>query len=167
MRLELDCSPPPTNKNTSVPIIIITIIIPREPVTFLPFFYSLLLFPSEFTIKTKSKPRFFFRFFFFSPPKESALRDVSPSSEYCYICFFSLSFGYLSKTWCVQNSIFLRISFSQVSVTSLIPTRGMDDFVIITAFQPSPRDTLQCEVFLLCREYSCFSRRKHTLGTAE
>ena len=81
--------------------------------------------------------------------------------------FFPLSFGYLSKTWCVQNSIFLRISFSQVSVTSLIPTRGMDDFVIITAFQPSPRDTLQCEVFLLCREYSCFSRRKHTLGTAE
>lgn len=45
MRLELDCSPPPTNKNTSVPIIIITIIIPREPVTFLPFALQFAFIP--------------------------------------------------------------------------------------------------------------------------
>ena len=45
VRLELDCSPPPTNKNTSVPIIIITIIIPREPVTFLPFALQFAFIP--------------------------------------------------------------------------------------------------------------------------
>lgn len=60
--LELDRSPPPTNKNTSVPIMIITIIIPREPVMFCLLLYGLLLFPLEFKIETKLKPRFFFFF---------------------------------------------------------------------------------------------------------
>ena len=127
--------------------------------------YSLLLFPSEFTIKTKSKSRFFFKFLKFFQ-KESALRDISPNSAYCQVCFFSFFWVFEQNLVCSEQHL-PEIKFQPGLVTSLIPTRGMDDFVIITAFQPSPRDTLQCQVFLLCRECSCFSRRKHTLGTAE
>jgi hypothetical protein len=85
-------------KNTSVLIIIITIIL-RESVMFCLLLSSLLL-PLEFKMEIKPKPSFFFVLLkiFFSF-KKIISHDFSVYSRHCCVPSFSFSFFILSVLW--------------------------------------------------------------------